>query len=247
MANYFDATARLPQRYRRVDPWGTRFFNEDPFAQGQQRSLAQVQNYWSSLAPDPQTSQRHPEHEALRNKAYADAIAFHDSNHQKVYQQAPIEQVPSQSLIDSMTKAAAPAATQAPPTAEPQVQQPAAQTQLPRFSDGTPYTPTGGVEGSGMYKDFNPNDPYQTYLSSVMAGMGRSAFYNPPAATNRTTPGTIPGLMPSIGAAQVPLGDPGIIGGLRRDPALGVGDPLLGSTNVDPYAQYVNRSSQGRY
>lgn len=217
------ATNSFNQRPRgRLDPWSTRYYQQyDPFTANQ----AADNGGWTP----PVAPQRHPEHEAIRNKAYADAIKFHDSNHKKVYTEPPVETVPSPSLIQTLTP-------KTPDPVQQPVQQPQApsytapqSSQLPRFSDGTPYTPRGwNAEGSGMYFNSSPSDPLAQYTQ----GRAFSMQYNALGG------GQAPAASPA--AANIPLGPSGPIGGLTRMPGA---EPLLGTTNVDPNAPGSYRGS----
>lgn len=207
MANYFDARSRLPRRY--VDPWQTRFFGEDPFdmqTQRQaprqpQRTLAQVQDYWTTLTPEPPQVQRHPDHQAIRDKAYADAIAFHNDNHQRIYNQPPVENVAPQSLLPQ------PAPT---PQPTPQPQAPAPQTQA--------FTPRGTPQGA--FVSFNGGDPYQFYVDSRVNDMAAASAQNVPMGPSGPIGGLTrnPGMEPLLGVANVNVGQSQRQGATMYDP-----------------------------
>lgn len=241
-ANSLNQRPRIGARY--ADPWTNRFSQQDPFTTP---NTVADNGGWM-----PPQVQRSPDHEAIRNKAYADAIKFHDSNHQRIYTAPPVEQVPSQSLIDSMTpKTPAPAPATQEPVQQAQTQMPTTgPSQLPRFSDGTPYTPgRNDAYGSALYKDSNPDDPMAQYVQGRAFSMQYNALGGTPqtAAPQQaqqaqqvySAPRTYQGRLPVDG---IPLGDSGIIGGPGRMPS----EPLMGVTNVDPWANYLGHN-MGRF
>lgn len=90
-----------PQQRRQASPWDRRYFATNPFTTtpGEVRRRAQP-NPWQGSTPGTQSEA----YQKIRNKAYTDAIAFHDQNHQNVYRQAPVEDVAPSSLIEDPQK-----------------------------------------------------------------------------------------------------------------------------------------------